>query len=1277
MRPKPGEHGPSRRAFLKQMAWVPVLFLPSPLHAGLIGSKRQDISAARIPHIPFSDIHFTPHYPNKSPLDDILRLADPGTDEYVMEGYAAQIATLLAQWARELKVSPLLTSALENLLSPSIESTPLRPFRETRARTANGIEVLRRDFPSITISGRDRFLAELTNDLAALKAINTADFEIYEFEETAASPLTLKASIRYEIVGSKADNSLESRIGTWRTGWIRQQSGTWQAHHWSTDSETVSRAPRPLFDDITPRALAENDSYKNQLLHGADYWRTVLDGAIGVDVYGNNGVAVGDFDNDGLDDIYVCQPAGLPNRLYRNRGNGMFEDVTDKSGLGVLNFSACALFADFENRGLQDLLVVCATGPLLFVNEGNGRFSLKKDAFHFAQPPQGSFTHAAIADYNHDGRLDVYFCLYTYYQGLDQYRYPVPYFDARNGPPNYLFQNSGNWVFEEVTEAAGLNVENDRYSFACSWGDANGDGWPDLYVVNDFGRNVLYRNEGDGSFTSVSTESHVDEAGAGMSACWLDFDNDGKQDIYAAGMWVAAGMRVFEDSHFHPGEPEKLRSLYRRHMAGNTLYQNQGAGKFENVATKAGVEMGRWSWSTDAWDFDHDGFPDLYVANGYISGLEQRDVSSFFWRQVVAKSPQDSSPSPAYERGWGAINELIRSDSTWNGHERNVFLANNRDGTFSDVSGIAGLDFRDDSRAFALADLDGDGRLEIVLKNRNAPQIRILRNAMEGLGHSIVFRLRGDKSNRDAIGTAVTIASGAVRQTKYVQAGSGFLSQHTKELFFGLGHDSALVHATIRWPSGQTQEFNNLPVNHRIEIHEGTHEYKSKPFAASPQSWMHPETLATGEILPSAWGTWLIEPVKAPEFSLPDLKGNLRDLGSFRDKFVLLALWVSNSHACEDSLETLRQSHVALSRRALQLLAVNFDDPQDSRAAQSFVDKEKWPFPILLASAEMAGVYNIVYRYLFDRHRDLSFPTNLLIDQSGDIVKIYHGALDPNGVIQDLASIPRTPADRLHKALPFHGTLHQDEFRRNALTYGVAFFQHGFLQEAERAFQRVIEAKPGDADAFYNLGTLYLRRNDPEKSKQNLEQALKLRTNYPEAWNNLGMVAAQQGNNEEAIKNFQHSLELRPNYGTALLNLGNLYRRQGDFTQARTFLQRAYESAPSDPEVSYSLGMLYARNNDAGSAEQYLRNALKLRPDYSDAMNNLGVLLVQQQRYSEAEANFNACIQAAPNFNQAYLNLARLYVVLSEKEKARSVLEALLKNQPDDRMAQQMLQLLY
>jgi Flp pilus assembly protein TadD/peroxiredoxin len=1278
------------------MGWAPVLFLPAPVMNPFLRSGLPRIGVARALRYPFAGAHadsrFTPHYPSNSPLDAVVRLAAPGTDEYVTEGYAFELAARLEEWSQHLKLDSRATAIPTKFVESSIQSTSLTPIRESPLRPGDRIEVSRREFSRVLFSGRERFLQEIKNYLAPLKHVETADFEIYGCAQVSASPLTLEAKIRYDFVGTCNDHTRneqvrEERIGSWLTQWSRDESGAWRALKWIASEETLSRATGRIFVDVTYQALGQTASYKEQLLRGADYWRTVLDGAVGVDVYGNNGVAIGDFDNDGLEDLYVCQPAGLPNRLYRNRGNGTFEDVTEESGLGVLDFTACALFADFDNRGFQDLLVVSATGPLLFRNDGSGKFSLKPDAFRFARPPQGAFTHAAAADYDRDGHLDIYFCLYSYYQGLDQYRYPVPYFDARNGPPNYLFHNEGNGAFEDRTEAAGLNVENDRYSFACSWGDCNADGWPDLYVVNDFGRNNLYRNNGNGTFTAVSRESRVDEAGAGMSACWLDFDNDGKQDIYAAGMWVGAGMRVFEDSHFHSGEPENIRSFYRRHMAGNSLYRNQGGGTFQDVAPHAGVDLGRWSWSTDAWDFDHDGYPDLYVTNGYISGIDQRDVSSFFWRQVVAKSPQDSSPSPSYELGWSAINELIRSDATWNGHERNVFFANNRDGTFSDVSGVVGLDFRDDSRAFALADFDGDGKLEVVLKNRNAPQIRILRLATEGIGNSIAFRLRGHKSNRDAIGTAVTVEAGSLHQTKYLQAGSGFLSQHTKELFFGLGKYQGAIQATVRWPGGLTQTFNGLPVNRRIEMEEGSPDFVSKPFAASSQAWVQPGDYPAadlsgggGEILPSSVGTWLIEPVSAPDFSLPDLTGNLRDLRSFRSNYLLLTLCAATSPACHDLFQGLRKFQSAFDSRGLRIVSILVDDSSDPNTVKEFVTKamkEGLSFPILLASQDVAGIYNIVYRYLFDRHRDLSLPTSFLIDEAGNIVKVYQGTLPFEQSIQDLTSVPKTPADRIRKALPFPGTLHQGAFQRNAFTYGVAFFQHGFLDPATQAFQQVIATRPDDADAYYNLGTLYLRRNSLPEAQQYLEQTVKLRPNYPEAWNNLGMIAGQRGNTEDAIRNFRQSLQLRPSYATALLNLGNVYRRQGNLDEAETLLKLAFDSEPRNPEVSYGLGMLYARRDQTESAVEYLESAIKLRPDYADALNNLGVVLVQQQRYPGAEEKFKACIQAAPDFDQGYLNLARLYIVLKDKEKARAVLQALLQKQPQHRMAQQMLQLLY
>ncbi|MEJ2009805.1 MAG: VCBS repeat-containing protein, partial [Acidobacteriota bacterium] len=249
----------------------------------------------------------------------------------------------------------------------------------------------------------------------------------------------------------------EQRSGRWNVLWEQTPQGALAVKSWSAEAETQIRAFAPVFEEITPQVLANTPSYSAQLLRGANYWRTVLDEACGIDVYGNNGIAAGDIDNDGFDDLYICQPSGLPNRLYRNRGDGTFVDVTDAAGVGILDATPCALFADVLNRGRQDLLVVTVTEPLLFLNQGNGTFRLKPDAFHFLKSPQGTFTGAAFGDYDRDGKLDLYFCLYSYYEGLGEYRYPSPYYDAQNGPANFLFHNEGDATFRDVTATTGIN----------------------------------------------------------------------------------------------------------------------------------------------------------------------------------------------------------------------------------------------------------------------------------------------------------------------------------------------------------------------------------------------------------------------------------------------------------------------------------------------------------------------------------------------------------------------------------------------------------------------------------------------------------------------------------------------------------------------------------------------------------------------------------------------------------------------------------------------------
>jgi Tfp pilus assembly protein PilF/peroxiredoxin len=1255
----------SRRALLKSLQYAPIALLPAPWKSlSAVGSR---ISWEGLP---FRDLRITPHYPSRSPIDDMMGLVAPGSDQFLTEKYAVQITERLKRWASELKQSNPGLDLLGNFADGSLRGSGFLPTAERELRRRYGIHVAQRKIGGQPTLARVQVLTELHNYIASLGRLRTTEFQIVSIRLLEASPLRVEAEIRYTFVGDKDLEASEQRIGTWQTEWLERAAGDWRMTKWITSEETVSSRNAPLFVDATEQAFPGVGSYREQLLRGADDWRTVLDGASGIDVYGNQGIAVGDFDGDGFDDFYVCQPAGLPNRLYRNRGDGTFEDVTASAGLDVLDATSCALFADFENRGHQDLLVVTSGGPLLFVNSGQGRFSLKRDAIRFARSPQGTFTHAALADYDHDGRLDVYFCLYNYYAGLDQYRYPAPYFDARNGPANFLLHNDGDWTFSDRTERTGLDVDNDRYSFACAWGDLNGNGWPDLYVANDFGRSNLYRNNGDGTFSSIAAEAHVEDVGAGMSACWLDSNPDGQQDIYVANMWSAAGLRVSNQSNFHGGDSEEVRDMYRRHARGNSFYRNLADKKFRNVARDNGTEYGGWAWSSDHWDFDHDGHSDIYIANGYVSGMDDSDLASFFWRQVVGNSPAKLSPSAKYEAGWNAINELIRSDRSWSGYERNVFYCNHGDRTFSDISGIAGLDFLDDSRAFALVDLDHDGRLEVLLKNRNAPQLRLLQNVMPEIGGSLSFRLRGTRSNRDAIGAAITIDAAGSKQTKHVQAGSGFLSQHTKEVFFGVGDFSGTLKAMIRWPSGAEQGLEGLSANHRIEVTEGSNDFRSTPFPAR-RDRSSSTTLPQPRAFRENAETWLLQPLRAPGFSLPDTAGRMWDLHAVAGNRLLI-FWANASPKSQSELRSLSLDNP----RGLEVLALNVDDPPSESAVRSFAEKQALRFPILLASSEVIGTYNIVFRYLFDRHRDLGAPTSWLIDRNGMIVKVYQGEVGAERIGRDLEGLPRTPEERKDRALPFPGTLHLGAFERNDFTYGVAFFQRGYLDAAPDSFKQVIASKPDNAEAQYNLGTLYLRRNEPDSARLYLEKAIELKPTHAEAWNNLGMIAGQQGHVDEAIRDFRECLRQRPDFVVALLNLGNLYRHQEQFADAEQLLNHAMQVEPDSPDIHYGLAMLYTRQNLIAKAEQSFENALRLRPEYAEALNNYGVLLVREQRYSDAEERFRSCIRSNPNFDQAYLNLARLYVLENNKGQAREILEQLLRQQPQHAMAQQALKML-
>ena len=548
-----------------------------------------------------------------TPVQQVLARVDPDATGSLSELQAAEIEKFLEEFAlglvrRELRVN--------EWIAPEFQGTPLEPASEELSRSSGGLETFRgqpRTERSVTF---DSIGGEFEAFLATYRSVEWAKFKVVSIESLGEN--SARTDLKFQLAGLTVDGYRQQVSADWRCGWRKSDSGEWLLAEIETRPSERSRAKDRIFTDVSDYAFGRNASFRRQLKFGTEVWRTRMDAASGMDVYGQQGLAVGDYDSDGLEDFYLTQPGGLPNRLFRNLGNGRFADVSAAAGLDALDGSSSAFFADIENDGTQDLIVILSTGqPLLFLNGGSGAFEISRDGFPVGVKPGA--VGGCLGDYDRDGFLDLYVTAYLWPNAASQI--PRPYYDATNGPPNVLYRNLGNGRFEDVTAESGLHENNNRFSHACAWNDFDQDGQLDLFVANDFGRKNLYRNEGGGRFRDVTAETGVEDAGAGMSVALGDYDEDGWEDVYFGNMWSSAGRRVTTQSDFKSDSPQAPKEVYRRHARGNSLFRNQRTG-FQDVTLPAGVEMGRWAWCSDFVDFDNDGSLDLYIVNGFVTGTE-------------------------------------------------------------------------------------------------------------------------------------------------------------------------------------------------------------------------------------------------------------------------------------------------------------------------------------------------------------------------------------------------------------------------------------------------------------------------------------------------------------------------------------------------------------------------------------------------------------------------------------------------------------------------------
>ncbi|MGI9427992.1 MAG: FG-GAP repeat domain-containing protein, partial [Bythopirellula sp.] len=447
-----------------------------------------------------------------------------------------------------------------------------------------GTEISTATLDRRTLAGLQQSLIELIEPLADAKNIRYKfkTFRIAEQPETQQATTTTYL----ELQGDNANTGVEIHA-TWRCRWKlppedQREQPPRLLEIRLADYEQVAAPAGPLLADCTSAVLAHNPTFDTQIRRGTNYWMKCLDYRAGVDMQGHQGLAVGDINGDGLDDVYLCQNGALPNQLFIQNRDGTASEQAASAKLDLLTASRGALLLDLDNDGDQDLVLSSDDTVFFLENDGQGRFQMRTGW----KSPARLFTLSA-ADYDQDGDVDIYACGLV---DLGERPAPIPYHDANNGGSNALLANEGSWQFRDVTNEVGLDQNNSRFSYASSWEDYDNDGDQDLYVANDFGRNNLYRNDG-GRFVDVAAEAGVEDIGAGMSATWGDFNADGYVDLYVSNMFSSAGGRIAFQQQFGGDYGAAGKSHLQRHARGNTLLVNRGDGTFEDISEVAHVTM--------------------------------------------------------------------------------------------------------------------------------------------------------------------------------------------------------------------------------------------------------------------------------------------------------------------------------------------------------------------------------------------------------------------------------------------------------------------------------------------------------------------------------------------------------------------------------------------------------------------------------------------------------------------------------------------------------------
>lgn len=596
--------------------------------------------------------------------------------------------------------------------------------------------------------------------------------------------------------------------------------------------------PEPLFVSVGPEKTGIE--FSNIITYSDTL--SVLDFEY---MYNGGGVAIGDMNNDGLQDIYFTGNM-VSSRLYLNKGDFRFEDITEKAGVGTTKWANGAAMVDINQDGFTDIYV-CMGGNrdtpekdranVLFINNGDGSFTESAQKYGLADTGYG--IQSAFFDYDRDGDLDMYLLRNSY---VDYHR-NASRPKSLNGEAystDKLFRNNGDLTFTDVSREAGILIEG--FGLGVEIADINDDGWPDVYVSNDFITNdLLYINNQDGTFTNRIREYLKHQTFNGMGVDLADYNNDGKVDIFVLDMLPEDNKRwkLTPRGNTYDEFQNGINNGYEPQFIRNTLQLNNGNNTFSEIGQLAGVEATEWSWSALFADYDNDGLKDLFITNGY-----GKDITNLDFIVYGDKNQSMGLDAASSQERQKLLNELPGVKVP------NYIYRNKGDLTFSDETIAWGMSDPTFSNGAAYADLDNDGDLDLVINNiddlASILECRQRQQPEESRSNYLRISFLGPPHNREGFGTKVFIRHKGTLQYQYYTPVRGYLSSVEPFIHFGLGSIAGVDSLEIVWPDGKCELIRKVPVNQVLEV-----DYRSATEPPREEKEVKPQTFfkdATGEL---------------------------------------------------------------------------------------------------------------------------------------------------------------------------------------------------------------------------------------------------------------------------------------------------------------------------------------------------------------------------------------------------------------------------------------------